>query len=82
MARAPTVKQMRLLAVLADPRRMLISSATREWRALMRRGCVVADDPTIDPENGLRITPSGLRALADALEKHGYEALRDTGGQA
>lgn len=71
--RLPTENQQSALAVLANPGTLLvsgISGSARTWRSLLRRGWIEAKDPVSSPENGLRITPDGLRALADGLEAH------------
>jgi hypothetical protein len=66
----PTEKQYARLRVVANPGSALISG-TREFRPLIRRGWLT---PTGSGAPGcfLRITPAGLRALAGALERHGY----------
>lgn len=79
--RIPTERQGKALQVLADPRRLLVSGITGEkrlWRALMKHGWVEAERPRTCPENGLRITPHGLRALADALERYGRPISRES----
>lgn len=80
--RVPTPKQMACLAALPlgtaviNPRRC-------DWRPLLNHGWVeplsereaanhgYAYDGTNSNLTPLRITPDGLRALADAIEKHG-----------
>lgn len=73
-SRRPTKKQFALLCVLGDPRALLVSGITgnaRTWRSLLSRGWIEARDPEKHPENGLRITSAGLRALADGLDLYG-----------
>lgn len=68
MRRIPTEKQMQRLANLAHPGTELLSSAAKsEWRALWKRGWLEEGRTS----TSLRITPAGLRALADALEVYG-----------
>lgn len=72
--RAPTKNQYDRLRALADPGCILVSGIggeRRVWRSLLAHGWVVSKDPERDPENGLQITPAGLRALASYLEVHG-----------
>jgi hypothetical protein len=69
MRRIPTEKQAARLRVLANPNLLLVSGARPHHRPLLRRGWLEAE--TQEPLNGLRITPAGLRALADALEAYG-----------
>ncbi|HSC20714.1 MAG TPA: hypothetical protein VLC07_03210 [Solirubrobacterales bacterium] len=72
--RVPTELQASALQMLADPRRLLVSGITGEkrlWKALLKHGWVEPENPVTSPENGLRITPDGLRALAAALERYG-----------
>ncbi len=77
MTRVPTKKQYQRLNVLGCPSSELVSGVRgpfrRQWLALLAHGWVVAAHPEIATENGLRITPAGLRALADALERYGRE---------
>lgn len=71
-ARVPTKNQYDRLRVLADPGCMLVSGIggdRRVWRSLLEHGWVASEHPERDPENGLRITPAGLRALAAYLEQ-------------
>jgi hypothetical protein len=77
MTRVPTVKQMRLLMVAADPRAAVVAPGA-PWRTLIARGWVA---PLEEGLRVYRITPMGLRALADAIETHGYDygEARDTG---
>lgn len=68
MRRIPTEKQMRRLTHLAHPGMELLTSAAKpEWNALVRRGWLEQGRCA----TSLRITPAGLRALADALEAYG-----------
>ena len=68
MRRVPTEKQYRRLAVLAKPSVGLMAGERSEWLSLASRGWL--EDDAKNPEL-LRITPAGLRALADALEEYG-----------
>jgi hypothetical protein len=65
------------LRKLGNPGCELVSGVrgpySRQWRACLQHGWVEAAHPEISVENGLRITPAGLRALADALECYGME---------
>jgi hypothetical protein len=82
VSRVATVSQMRNLAILADPRTVILAAPRHApWPALRAHGWI---EPVDDPGSACieRITPEGLRALADALERHGYEALLNTGRQA
>lgn len=76
MSRVPTKKQYELLCFLANPDVALVSGIggpnSRTWMALLCHGWVAPRRAGIDRENGLRITWHGLRALAAALEYHGY----------
>lgn len=76
MSRVPTKKQYERLRLVASPGCMLASGIggpnRRTWESLLRNGWVAPARADIDRENGLRITSHGLRALADALEHHGY----------
>lgn len=68
MRRIPTENQALRLGVLADPSMRLVSSVGKpEWKALVKRGWLEQRKPG----GSLRITPTGLRALADALEAYG-----------
>lgn len=72
MARVPTKTQAERLCTLARPGTLLVSGITGEkrvWRSMLKHEWVKPDDPENTPENGLEITPAGLRALADALEQ-------------
>jgi hypothetical protein len=66
-----------VLRKLGNPGCELVSGIrgpfSRQWRAAIARGWAVPAHPDISLENGLRITPAGLRALADALERYGVE---------
>lgn len=74
MSRLPTGKQMRLLFVFGGGA-MLVSGATREIRALVARGWLLSACPEAHPDNLLRITPAGLHALADAVERYGLPSF-------
>ncbi len=83
--KTPTVKQYGRLRCIANPGCELISGVaggpfTRIWRQLLSNGWVVPAHPEISAENRLRITPAGLRALAAALEEHGYPDGGRSGG--
>jgi hypothetical protein len=58
---------MERLGRIADPGCLVFPSRMRDWLALERRGWVAPVKAAV-----YRITPSGLRALADALEHHGW----------
>lgn len=76
--RVPTYNQYVRLRALADPGRLLVSGIggdRRVWRSLLKHGWVEPENPGRNPENGLRITPSGLRALAAHLEQHDLRGL-------
>ncbi len=70
-ARIPTRKQFECLRKLADPGVLLVSGICgeyrRQWEACIAHGWLELKWP--GKSNGARITPAGLRALADALEK-------------
>jgi hypothetical protein len=75
MSRKPTPKQSRLLLVLGSGRTVL-APRRGEWMPLLRREWVERDPWFSETPSGgylppLRITPDGLRALADALERDG-----------
>jgi len=71
MRRIPTEKQMGQLSTAARPTCEVLGVASnREWKALVKRGWL--EDGTL--ATSLRITPAGLRALADALEAYGRSA--------
>jgi hypothetical protein len=60
------------LAVVANPRNAVLCAGKRPpWPSLRRHGWVASESPDIDA-----ITPAGLRALADAIERHGINAIR------
>lgn len=72
--RVPTKNQYDRLRVLANPGCILVSGIhgeKRVWRSLLNHGWLIAKDPERDPENGLQVTPAGLRALAVYVEVHG-----------
>lgn len=66
--RAPTEQQFADLLSLGGGS-MVISGGTRRLRAMARRGWVTPTPP--DSDNGYRITPDGLRALAVGVERYG-----------
>lgn len=74
--KTPTVKQYTRLRCIANPGCMLVSGihgeTRRTWKQLLRHGWVEPWRPDLGCENGLRITPLGLEALAAALRAHGY----------
>jgi hypothetical protein len=70
--KAPTVKQARHLRVLASGA-IAIAPSRGDWAPLIRRGWVEPISPDDRDKRFLppvRITPDGLRALADAMEKY------------
>jgi hypothetical protein len=81
--KTPTLKQYGRLRCVANPGCELVSGITgpyrQTWRQLLWNGWVAPAHPEISTENGLRITPLGLRVLALALEAHGYP---HSGGEA
>lgn len=71
MRRIPTKNQMERLKALANPDIRLVSSVGKpEWQALVKRGWLEQGKAS----GSLRITPAGLRALADTLEAYGRTA--------
>lgn len=80
--RVPTKRQMDVLSRLRVGG-IVLSPRRTDWASLLDHGWVemvrlgelkTKGDMFLEP---LRITPSGLRALADAIEKHGQpEVLR------
>ena len=73
MSRAPTEKQYARLQTVANGA-MIISGGDRTLRAMVKRGWLTEDPPGSD--NGFRITPVGLRALADAQERYGLAPIK------
>jgi len=82
-ARKATEKQARLLRVLAGGSIVLVPMR-RGWMPIVRRGWVETTNGEHIPPDGqphgsylppLRITPDGLRALADATEAGVIEAV-------
>lgn len=73
--RKPTPAQADRLRVVASGSIVLFPKRTL-WGPLLRRGWVERLDSAETPTGGwlppLRITPGGLRALADALERDGW----------
>lgn len=68
MSRIPTEKQAARLALVAHPDSELLSSTGKPgWVAVEKRGWLERGRTA----KSLRITPAGLRALADALETYG-----------
>lgn len=69
--RALTIQQVARLAVLGDPRVMVLSGRKKDWRPLLNRGLVEtvgevnSGDRFLPP---LQITDAGLRELADRLD--------------
>lgn len=78
--RKPTEKQLRRLAVVAQPGTFVLAPRRKEWRPLLQRGLVTAKEWTNagSPSHDERflppcsITPDGLRALADFKEAEGH----------
>lgn len=74
---APTEKQAAKLRILGSGA-IVLAPGRADWKPLLRRGWVEA----ISEDDGkrflppLRITPAGLRALADALERDGHPEMR------
>lgn len=68
--RVPTVKQYGLLCIVGGPGWAFVCGR-REHRPLVAHGWLAPQDPAVE-DRMLRITPVGLRALADALETYGY----------
>lgn len=76
--KVPTEKQFGLLRILGNGS-ILALPGRRESTPLLRRGWVEQWKPD-DKDEGkylppLRITPDGLRALADGLERYGWPSL-------
>jgi len=69
----PGEKQYRLLRLLGNGCALVVGYR-REIGPLLRHGWVTADDKG-DHYAWVRITPTGLRALADAVEKYGLPDL-------
>ena len=73
MSRVPTRLQYGRLKLLGSPSSELVSGIRgpyrRQWLALLAQGWVEPCQPGV--VNGLRITPAGLRSLADGLERYG-----------
>lgn len=59
--------QLRLLFALANPGMILVVADDRPSQSLLKRGLTKPLDRK-RPDRAHRITPAGLRALADALE--------------
>lgn len=74
--RVPTEKQYAHLLTLGNGC-MIVSGGDRTTRAMVKRGWVTPDLPKW-PDNGFRITPAGLRALAQAVEVHGLPDIGPT----
>jgi hypothetical protein len=72
--RAPTRKQYDKLLVLGSGAAGL-SWLRRDTKPLLRRGWVTAEDPDGSYFQMVRITPLGLRALADAVELYGLPEI-------
>lgn len=58
-------RQARALSAVADPRLAAIAPSGDHWLSVCRRGLV---EQVPDKPGCFRITPAGLRALADWLE--------------
>lgn len=65
---------MRALLVLGNGS-MIVSGRSRRCDALIRRGWIAPENPSV-PNNAFRITPAGLRALADAVELYGLPSFK------
>jgi hypothetical protein len=71
--KVPTEKQYRLLRFLGSGSAGL-AFTRRETEPFLRRGWVTAELKE-NYYNWVRITPDGLRALADAVEKYGLPEI-------
>lgn len=71
MPRPPTLMQLQRLAILGNPRVAVIAGRKREWRPLMQRGLVEVAGPWNSEKfmPPLRITPEGLRVLAENVSE-------------
>lgn len=79
---APTEKQYRYLRCLGSGAAIVVGPK-RQTEMYLRRGWVTAKhdpDATRYPYSWIRITPAGLRALADAVEKYGLPELAGRSG--
>lgn len=75
--RVPTEAQYARLRILGSGS-MALTPARRQWEAILRHGwvqTVLDDDGTGGLLPPLRITPSGLKALAAAVERYGHPDL-------
>ena len=91
--RVPTPKQMALLAEIPVGT-AVINPRRHQWRPLLNHGWVEALSPTAWEATGLaydglhqylpplRITADGLRALADAIDRHGQPEPAEPQSQA
>lgn len=71
-------RQLELLALLGSPGRVMLTPRGRAGESLLTRGLVRGwPEPGND---GTRINPAGLRALADALEAGRLDAILDPRG--
>jgi hypothetical protein len=76
--RVPTKRQYRYLRAVGNPALTVVVPRLGDWKSHLRWGWVEdagwAPPPNPDPAflPPLRVTPSGLRALALAVEKYGY----------
>lgn len=71
MSRVPTEKQYRLLRVLGNGCALVVGTR-RTVEPLLRHGWVTAER---DGFSWVRITPAGLHALADAVERYDLPEL-------
>ena len=82
MSRVLTEKQYQTLRVLGSGAMLVSGGSRRAYGPLFDRGLV---DGELGGQgcfiNGVRITPAGLRALADAVERYGLPEIpkRETG---
>lgn len=78
--RVPTEKQYERLQLWARVGQWLVVGRKGDHGSLVRNGWLEHDPESKnnDPLSFLRITPDGLRAVADAMEKHGRPKLEDT----
>lgn len=82
-SRCPTEKQYRKLRILGSGAAWVVGTKG-DVEPLLRHGWVTADPPT-DARRyyaWIRITPDGLRALAEAVERYGLPELEGPGSDA
>ncbi len=68
----PTTNQYAALRSVGSPGAAYVHPTSRSIKSCMRRGWLAAADERRSPGHMVRITSTGLRALADALELYGY----------